>query len=121
MKETLILDDYTSEERRAILRELKTMKSLQPHPNVVALMGCCTLTGTQNITTLEWGLYEVQVLGRWTEVGRVVGFNLTRYVIDNFHILSYSWTMTGSQGYWLWYGHRKDSGLKKILNHFEHS
>jgi len=39
----MLKDDYNEEEHRALRRELKVMKSLQPHPNVIALMGCCTV------------------------------------------------------------------------------
>ncbi len=28
-----------------MFRELRVLKSLQPHPNVIALLGCCTTRG----------------------------------------------------------------------------
>ncbi len=32
----------TEKERRDLLQELAVMKMLDPHPNVVRLLGCCT-------------------------------------------------------------------------------
>ena len=33
-------------ERKDLLQELEVMKSLEPHPNIVRLLGCCTKKGT---------------------------------------------------------------------------
>ena len=35
-------EHWTPEERRSLLKELQVMMLLQPHPNVIALLGCCT-------------------------------------------------------------------------------
>ena len=35
----------TDEEKRGLMRELDTMKSLERHPNVVQLIGCVTTSG----------------------------------------------------------------------------
>ncbi|XP_070549780.1 fibroblast growth factor receptor 2-like [Ptychodera flava] len=38
----MLRDDASAEEVRQFKRELQTMKSLPRHPNIVALLGCCT-------------------------------------------------------------------------------
>ena len=38
-------DDAQSDEKRDFLQELEMMKSLEQHPHVVMLHGCCTRTG----------------------------------------------------------------------------
>lgn len=35
-------ENATERERLDLAQELKVMKSLEPHPNVVRLLGCCT-------------------------------------------------------------------------------
>jgi len=37
-------DDFTQDEYRCLQKELDIMKRLQPHPNITALLGCCTKT-----------------------------------------------------------------------------
>ena len=39
-----------------MLTELQVMKSMQPHPHVVRLIGCCTEKGTGLITTMNLAL-----------------------------------------------------------------
>ena len=39
-------------ERKDLLSELEVMKMLEPHPNVVTLLGCCTEKGKQTIETV---------------------------------------------------------------------
>lgn len=34
-------------ERNDLIQELQVMKSLEPHPNVVKLLGCCSEKGTR--------------------------------------------------------------------------
>ncbi len=35
------------------MRELKVMKQLQPHPNIISLLGCSTTSGTlSNLITV---------------------------------------------------------------------
>ncbi|RZF40182.1 hypothetical protein LSTR_LSTR016359 [Laodelphax striatellus] len=36
-------------ERLDLLQELQVMKSLEPHPHVVRLLGCCTEKGTESL------------------------------------------------------------------------
>jgi hypothetical protein len=36
-----------------MLTELEVMKSMQPHPHVVRLIGCCTENGTGLIKTMD--------------------------------------------------------------------
>ena len=38
-------DDSPSDERRALLKELRVMKMLKPHPNVISLLGCVSESG----------------------------------------------------------------------------
>lgn len=40
-----VKDGATSKEKQELLREMKIMQQLGPHPNVVALLGCCTEQG----------------------------------------------------------------------------
>ena len=44
----VLKDDHTEEERRSMQRELNLMKNLQPHPNIVTLLGHCTINGMLN-------------------------------------------------------------------------
>lgn len=37
-----VKESATESERNDLLQELKVMKTLDPHPNVVRLLGCCT-------------------------------------------------------------------------------
>ena len=39
-----------------MLTELEVMKSMQPHPHVVRLIGCCTEKGTGLIKTMNFTL-----------------------------------------------------------------
>ena len=41
----MLSDDADPEEKQDFLQELEVMKSLEPHPYVVTLLGCCTRTG----------------------------------------------------------------------------
>lgn len=38
-------ENATEKERSDLLQELEVMKMLDPHPNVVRLLGCCTEKG----------------------------------------------------------------------------
>lgn len=38
-------DNASQEEKRDFLSELSIMKLLDPHPNIVTLLGCCTEKG----------------------------------------------------------------------------
>lgn len=40
-----IPENATDENRQDLLAELNTMKKLDPHPNVIQLLGCVTKTG----------------------------------------------------------------------------
>ena len=42
-----VKDGATNKEKQELLREMKIMQQLGPHPNVVALLGCCTEQGKQ--------------------------------------------------------------------------
>ena len=48
-----IPDHYTPEEKQALIKELEIMKMIQPHPNIVSLLGCCTQTGQTVPLTVE--------------------------------------------------------------------
>ena len=37
----------TDREKRDLMQELAVMKMLEPHPNVVRLLGCCTEQGQE--------------------------------------------------------------------------
>ena len=41
-----VKDGAQPKEKQELLREMKIMQQLGPHPNVVALLGCCTDQGT---------------------------------------------------------------------------
>ena len=42
----MIIEESASEkERKDLIQELGVMKMLDPHPNVVQLLGCCTEKG----------------------------------------------------------------------------
>jgi len=47
----LVVDDCTQDEFRCLQRELDIMKRLQPHPNIIALLGCCTKSSVYQILT----------------------------------------------------------------------
>jgi hypothetical protein len=38
----MLKDNYSQDEYRCLQKELDIMKRLQPHPNVIGLLGCCT-------------------------------------------------------------------------------
>ncbi|ELU15290.1 hypothetical protein CAPTEDRAFT_104413 [Capitella teleta] len=40
----LLKDYYTPEEKRCLMKELRVMQTLQPHPNIISLLGCCSVT-----------------------------------------------------------------------------
>lgn len=42
---SIVVERYTPEEKRALLKELGMLKVLQPHPNIISLLGCCTSSG----------------------------------------------------------------------------
>jgi len=44
-------DDFTQDEFRCLKKELEIMKRLQPHPNIIALLGCCSKTSTYSAST----------------------------------------------------------------------
>ena len=44
-----ITDNAQTKDMLDMLTELEVMKSLEPHPHVVKLIGCCTATGTGDI------------------------------------------------------------------------
>ena len=49
-------DNASQEEKRDFLSELSIMKLLDPHPNIVTLLGCCTEKGNLEdfrLSTLE--------------------------------------------------------------------
>jgi len=39
-------ENASDKERSDLVQELQVMKMLEPHPNVVRLLGCCTEKGT---------------------------------------------------------------------------
>ena len=41
----LLSEPHTQQERTTLLKELRVMKVLQPHPNIIHLLGCCTESG----------------------------------------------------------------------------
>ena len=54
---TLDLDNASPKDLQDILCELDVMKSLQPHPYVVGLIGCCIEKGTGLLISVCWLLY----------------------------------------------------------------
>lgn len=42
----MLKENAGEQERNDLLQELQVMKMLDPHPNVVRLLGCCTDKGT---------------------------------------------------------------------------
>lgn len=46
-------ENATEKERSDLAQELEVMKMLDPHPNVVRLIGCCTEKGKKNMKKLK--------------------------------------------------------------------
>jgi hypothetical protein len=44
-------ENASDKERSDLVQELQVMKMLEPHPNVVRLLGCCTEKGTRTVCT----------------------------------------------------------------------
>jgi hypothetical protein len=44
-------ENASDKERSDLVQELQVMKMLEPHPNVVRLLGCCTEKGTRTSCT----------------------------------------------------------------------
>jgi len=42
-------ENASDKERSDLVQELQVMKMLEPHPNVVRLLGCCTEKGTSRM------------------------------------------------------------------------
>jgi hypothetical protein len=42
-------ENASDKERSDLVQELQVMKMLEPHPNVVRLLGCCTEKGTRKV------------------------------------------------------------------------
>ena len=40
----------TKENKQDLLAELELMKTLEPHPNVIRLLGCCSDTGIEALS-----------------------------------------------------------------------
>lgn len=46
-------ENASDKERSDLVQELQVMKMLEPHPNVVRLLGCCTEKGTSRMCYLS--------------------------------------------------------------------
>ena len=46
-------ENASDKERSDLVQELQVMKMLEPHPNVVRLLGCCTEKGTSMMCYLS--------------------------------------------------------------------
>jgi len=46
-------ENASDKERSDLVQELQVMKMLEPHPNVVRLLGCCTEKGTSGMCYLS--------------------------------------------------------------------
>lgn len=47
------LETATDAEKSDFMREISLLRNMEPHPNVVRLLGCCTETGSE-VTGLEY-------------------------------------------------------------------
>ena len=50
-------ESATEKEKRDLMHELAVMKMLEPHPNVVRLLGCCTEKGENRRRFIYLSIY----------------------------------------------------------------
>ena len=78
-------------EKRDLLQELAIMKLLDPHPNVVRLLGCCTKQRKLEILEGTHLLYQIQCLTQEKECGFDSILKLCRFHVSEpiYVILEY--------------------------------
>ena len=55
-----------------MLTELEVMKSMQPHPHVVRLIGCCTETGTGLIKLIKFLLVVICLIFKKINMRQII-------------------------------------------------
>ena len=79
-------DDFTADEYRCLQKELDIMKRLQPHPNITALLGCCTATSKFTSTASRSLILQRQLF-----------VDTIRYDTIRWSILTCAYNLTNSQ------------------------
>ena len=96
----------TEREKRDLLQELTIMKMLEPHPNVVSLLGCCTEQGG-DLFFCPTNVGSTTHSGVVSEMGCVIGWGT--YIVSTYATFVSTGCFTGS-GLFFWGGRGLGTG-----------